>query len=345
MDDEWSIIFLISVVLGLLPAPSSAQNADAHRETASPDTTNPGYLKVETRLGIDSLYVVVDKNFDDPYFIANEDSVALSTGEKFFTVVSKRSPDFSFSATIQPGTTKTVRANVSEVQDRNSYLEKSSYPVLSRGTNLLVITDRDSRVLVDSVARGTGIVQLDVSEGTHLVQTIHPEAGRTERVVTVQAAPPRLERLVAYNKPSQRVVHVRSSLPGLAQLHKDHQIKGLALLVGFGLTTVATAQQHFVFRSRNQEFESTREEYRSADREENVFRLGNEVERLHDAAQGAYRRRNFLAGMTAGLYLYSILDAWLVRPDEGYRTPLSNRTRVEPLFGAQKRGFRLVVRF
>ena len=336
-------IHTLAVALLLMGASpeSSAQQPD--EPTA--DTSEVGYLVVKAPPRIDSLYVVVDRNFDAPYYVENGDSLALPTGDRYVTLAMKQTRDLSFVATIQAGKIEPANANLIREEDQDLYLAESSYPVLRSGTNLLVITDRDSRIQVDGEPQGTGRARLRVSAGTHRIETVHPEAGRTERIVTVQTDPPRLTRPVMYNKPSWRAVQYRSAVPGLAQLYKENTVKGLSLLAGFVVTSAVATQQSLVFSNQDQEYEEARREYENASTEEEALRLGNKTERLYENARGAYWRRNALLGAAAGIYLYSVFDAWLNQPEGGYRTPLSQRATIEPLLGTRRQGVRLVVQF
>lgn len=310
------------------------------------DTAGFGYLTVKMGEHVDSLYVIVDQRYSSPHFIANGKTVALPAGERYLTVATKRTRDLSFSATVRADEADTVRVSLISEPSREEYLNRSSYPVLrSGGANLLVLTDRDSRVFVDDVPQGMGAAQLRVSPGRHFVRTVHAESGHTEREVFVQGDPPRLTRTEMHNKPSRAKIRLGSLVPGLGQLYKRQNVKGLALLGGFVVTAVGGAQQHLAFLDRNHEYETTRGLYQRVRSEEEALRLGNESEHLYGAARGAYRRRNVLLGLAAGAYLYSVFDAWLDRPEGGYRTPQAGNRRVEPLLGARAQGLRLVVPF
>lgn len=309
------------------------------------DTAEVGYYYFDLGEEIDSMYVVVDRKFGSSRYIANRDSIRLSTGEHHFTIATQITRDLTFSATVRPGEVGTVQVPLLRERDRSTYYRQSSYPVLRTGANLTVMTGRDSRIIVDGEPRGQGRTRLRVSGGRHRVEVSHPKAGRTERVVTVRTDPPRLTRVTMFTKPSRRVARVRSVVPGLAQLHKGHMVSGGALLVGFGISSVAAVHQHVVYASNEEELAGVRLRYQQAGNEMRAFRLGNRAERLQDTVQQAYRVRNLLLGVAAGAYLYSFFDAWLNRPSGGYRMPVSEQPRVQPLLGKRHSGIRLVFSF
>lgn len=337
------MLFVLMLVVIYLPMSSRAQVTPI--DTTVSDTIDVGYLTIEMRRRIDSIYVVINNHFSSPHYIANGATVKLPVGRQYLTIATKYTRDLSLPVTVHAGERDTLRTSMIEEKDREVYLKKSSYPVLQHGINLLVVTDRDSRILVDGVPRGRGATRLRMSEGAHVVETLHPEAGHTERQVFVQMDPPRLRWVEMYNKPSRGRVRGLSFLPGGAQLYKGQALEGITLASGFALAGIGGLYQHVSFLEHNQHYNQLRDQYEAAETEEEAFRLGNQTEQYYNAARRASRWRNALAAVTVGTYLYSLFDGILDRPPGGYRTPSPGSTQLRPLLGMGKQGMQLVVRF
>lgn len=305
----------------------------AARSGASIDSTDTGFLAVRLRSSVDSLYVVIDGRYDRARRVANGDTLALPAGERDITIATSRTWDVTTSANIVADSTQLARLQVLDEKDREEYLENSSYPVLKTGANLQVETDPDAAVLVNGAVKGQGSTQLRLPAGRYVVTTHHPVAGEKEERVTVRDDPPRLVDLVMYTKASRKRARRLSLVPGLGQLHKNDTARGLIVLSGFTIAAAGGLQQHVSYASANSEYEDARLSYENATTEEEALRFGNLAEQQYDAARSAYRGRNVLVGLATGLYLYSLLDAWLTTPDAGYRSPTMNSPSVRPFFG------------
>lgn len=332
------VCFVVLILVEWYAAPVWAQQT----ATGGVDT---GYLKVDANWEIDSLFVVVDNQFEKAPFIANGDSIALPAGRRRITLSTETTVDRTFYRNVEVGQTTVLEVGLVRERNREVYLRRSSYPVLRSGINLVVVTDPDSEIIVDDVSRGQGIVKLEMNEALHLIQARHSEAGQRERRVTVQMHPPRLTWVEMYNKPSRKEVRRRSLVPGRAQFYKRQTLKGFVLASGFALTMIGGTYQHISFLIHNREYEQLRDEYYKATEEVEALRLGNQTEHHFNAARDAARWRNVLVAVAVGTYLYSLFDGVLNRPPGGYRTPSPDPIRLQPLFGTRQQGMRLVIRF
>lgn len=318
------------------------EKPDDHRV----DTTRTALLSIQMHDSIDSMYVVIDGMYDEARFVANRDTIPVPSGERKITVATSQTWDVTTEDTLLPDSLLTKKIHIFSDTDREDHYIGSSYPVLKTGSNLLVETDPTSTVFVNGVARGKGPTQMHLDAGTYLVRTQHPVAGTQETTVTVQEAPPRMEHALLYTKPSRRKARLLGFAPGLGQLHKGKSIRGLFVLGGFVLTTAGGIHQHFTYAANNTSYQRAHREYHEATREENIIRWGDETERRFEATRGAYRRRNALIGLAAGLYIYSVLDSWLNTPKGGYRTPMRDSPLLRPLYGANGEvGVRFTVLF
>lgn len=303
------------------------------------------YLTIEMREPVDHMYVIIDDDYEQARYIENGGTVTIPAGEARIKIATAITRDISMLRQLPAGASDTSRVYSSEVEDQRLYLERSSYPVLHTGDNLLVVTDQDASVAVDGIPQGTGMTRVSVVPGTHVVTVKHPEGRRLERTVEVQKEPPRMALVVAYTTPSRVTSRRLAFVPGAGQLHKRQTVKGIALMGGFLAASIGGVHQHVDFAERNHAYENVLQAYNAAEDESDALQLGYEAEQLYGPARTAYWRRNILIGTAAGIYLYSILDAWMNKPSGGYRTTISEYTRIEPFIGTHEQGARLVVRF
>lgn len=322
--------------------PVSAQSPPS--ASAPHDTTGTGFLVIELyRDAPDSLYLVIDEAYEAPHYVANGDTLAVPVGERYVTVATEQNHDVTFSAEIRAGETQLARVPVRREHDRSRYLSGSSYPVLHRGINLLVETDWDSRVVIDGARRGQGTMGLRVDEGSYAVRAVHAAAGEGERVVFVETNPPRLTHVVLYNKPSRERAWALSPLPGAAQMHKHHYLRSIAILGAFSAASVGAARNHHRLRPLRDSYHALLSAYENSTDEDKALKLGEETAQAYQEARDAQQRRNLYLGLTAGVYLYSLLDAWLDTPRGGYRSPRPRTIRLMPFADADQRGLHLSV--
>lgn len=312
------------------------------------DTTEHARINIDLseQSDADSLYVVVDDNFDSPRYIRNRDNITLPEGKQRLTLATKNTRDFSTTMTVESGEIDTLRVQLARESDRSTYLRHSSYPVLHRGVNVAVETDYDTEVYIDGTYYGEGYVEANIPAGRYLVEAVHPEAGKSAHRLVISGDMPRLSEIDAHVKPSRTRVKYSSFMPGVAQLYKNENWKGLGLMSSFVAFTTGALQQHTTFRNTQTEYDTIRDQYEGASTERRALQLGNEAEHLYDRAQTIRWRRNIFIGAAVGVYLYSLFDGRIHTPDGGYRTPLARggTQRIQPLLlGDGGYGVRLVL--
>ena len=289
--------------------------------------------------------MVVNKNFNHPRFIANGGVLTLPEGEYDLTLSTKLIQDITITEEVEGGKRDTVKIAVLINEDKQIYRQKSSYPVLKSGKNLEIITDRDSRVSVNGTYYGYGSVRLMVKGGEHTVITAHPEAGRTVREIVINPKAPRYRTFKMYNKPKAWNIRLAGLLPGGGQRIKEEPFKSTAIIAGFSASAVLGLYYQHRFVDQRRAYRNTLKLYRSSRNEETALRMGKQVDRLYAIAEKTQKYRNLLFGSLSVIYLYSLLDAWLLKPKGGYRNSEKKHLQLQTYLGKQLGGATVTINF
>lgn len=336
---------LIAFIFIIQVCPLIAQTPDTLLAHSKADTTLYGSVTFSLKDQFDSLYVVVNKQFTKPLPIANNGTIHLPEGEYQLTLATKLTEDVSFPMEIKSGRRDTVRLPLRVQPDREVYRENSSYPVLHKGINVEISTDVDSRVTINDSTYGYGSTSLMLTEGSYRIVTSHPDAGRSVKEIRVKMNPPRFHKLHMFNKADILNVRIASFIPGGGQYFKKELLKAGILLSGFSAGILAGIHFHNRLDDHKADYEFVYRQYLDSRTEAEAFKLGNRAEDLHFQAKRNQRARNIVIGSLAGIYLYSVLDAWLNTPEGGYRNTDTRKSTVQPYLGIDTAGLQLKFQF
>lgn len=184
--------------------------------------------------------------------------------------------------------------------------------------NLIILTDPDSEVIVDSVVVGTGRTEFLVSPGLHSIQTVHPEAGTTRKVINKISD--RVIVLEMYNKPLKTAIWLSSPVPGVAQFRKNEPMKGSLLFVGAAVTVYAAIAFQGNFKRDNAAAEHLSMLYRQAITEREALDWGEQASLKFAAAKQAARFRDMALSAAVIIWVLHLIDAF-TEPAGGYRIP------------------------
>lgn len=343
-----SILLNLGVLLLIIWVPVHpilAQTIDTSQTFNQPDTTRYANLTIGIKNQSDSIYVVVDKRFGNPLHIKNNGTIHLPPGKYNLTIASKYLPDISFPVKVRPGENQTVPIPYVWLKNRKVYERNSSYRVLHEGINVEILTDVDSRVIINDSTYGYGNTKLMLKKGRYRVITMQPGIGQSVKVIEVQSNPPRYQKLTMYNKLNVWTVRMVGFIPGGAQFLKKDMTKAKLLFAGLSIGVIAGKHYNKLFESRRSAFDNTLEEYKNSHNESRALQLGNQTDELYHKAQIAQRNRNIVAGSVAALYLYNLLDAWLNTPKGGYRNSDNRKTRVQAYLTPTHSGLQVTIPF
>ncbi|MGH7595227.1 MAG: DUF5683 domain-containing protein [bacterium] len=304
-----------------------------------------GHLKIFTNF--DTIYIVVDGDFNQYRPLANGDSIKLAVGIRKITLVSRVTLDYEFDVDIKENVTIERRFSLGKVTNYLVYNAHSSYPKLYWRANLMIYTDDESDILIDGKSVGPGYVMLDLKAGTYKATTKHPLAGKTTTSITVRSN--RLTIAEMYNKPKKTTARLLSVLPGWSQYYQKETMEGLmigtATVVGLGLAY----KFHQDYNKNNVDYLEFRDQYSKAQTEPEALRLGNKAETSFRAAEKAANIRDILLYSALGIYIYNLIDGWNA-PKSGYLSAKESRKFIpqkvfRPFFSKNAVGVFLSVKF
>ncbi len=276
--------------------------------------SSSGYLIIETN--VDSLLVIIDNDFSNFLEISSNDTILLSDGAHEIILAGKTFIDHHFMTHVAAGKSTVYRINFQSKVSTAMYRKHSSYLSLKEGVNLIVVTDHDSQVFVDKKAVGFGFVRLDVIPGKRLVSTVNPLTGSSSKRVMVQAN--RFAQVKMFNKPKKSLVQALAFVPGASQLYTGERNKSALFFVSVTGSILTGMRFHQRFQNQNDEYLELVQKSLEFLSEAQKNELELQTEQRFTNARNAARTRNVFWGVSAGLALFNIVDAFK-KPRGGFR--------------------------
>lgn len=343
-----SILWCTEIVLLLIGVPLlSAKTSDTYTNTklSKSITTHYGSVTINLSNYSDSLYVILKKNFNSALHIRNKGTIRLPVGKYSITIVAKYVQNITIPVKIKRGQHINIKIPLSVKLSRKEYLKNSSYPVLHKGINVEILTDVDSRVIINGSTYGYGITRLMLKKGKYQIITRQPEVGCSIREVIIKANPPHFHELIMYNSPSVWTVRTAAFIPGGAQFLKKDMTKAKVLFASITIGIIAGLHYNNLFKKRKSAYETSLYKYINSTTESEALRLGNLTEELNNKAKKTQRVRNIVVGSVAALYLYNVLDAWLNTPKGGYRNTDNSKAHLQAYLTPNKSGLQVTIPF
>lgn len=297
---------------------SSAYSQDA-------DTTSYGWFSAHAYvddLKVDSLWVVLNQDFENPIFYLRDDSIRVESGRYSITLIHPDYRDIRAYVNVNPDQhTKLITSFIKEKRFDSSL---SSYKRITEGLvyNISISTDESSFVVINDSTYGKGSVITDIGPYLHNIRIEHPTARNRSQSVYIN--PSGQVDLSIFALPRRSTAMMFTLLPGASQIYKNQQVKGYSLAIATPVTLILAGFKQFSFNQLNNEYESMLIRYSSMTDERKVLEFGNLVDDKYNSVKQAAMIRDYALVTAAGLYLYNLLDAIFVTPKSGYRV------KVEP---------------
>ncbi|MGM0589435.1 MAG: DUF5683 domain-containing protein [Bacteroidota bacterium] len=329
-------IFLFSLVPNYL----SAQNTDSI--AVDELIAKTGSLTISTEL--DSVYLIVNDDFDNVLHLPREDTVDLSVGKKDIRIIKRYYRDFITRVNIKPDTTVSVDIGLLPIHSRRYNKEYSSYPRIYWAAPVVIKGDPDASFYIDDNYIGTGLGRVDTS-GYFTIKSVLPN-GKTEYEQFYTEFGWKtffVKRL--YQRPEKKKSIYLSVLPGGTQIYQGERFKGMFLMATVVVGSFWAFKNHFEYQDKYEEFKRLKEEYLLKNNPEEVYYLGNQAEESLKIAKNKANRRDLYLYSTLAVYVYNIIDA-LIKPEIGYRKTI----KIDPYVDFEKSingsiGLRTKVRF
>ena len=285
----------------------------------SSDVLEHGYLEIKTNIILDSFYIIIDNDYNIYQKVEEGDIITLPVGPHKITAISQYNPDSEFNVDIKEDETINKLVYFSNSDKNSTPFIGSSYPWIENQINLILYTDDDSEIIIDSESVGFGFVQLDLPDGLHKLETKNPLAGNTKEELKVTSK--RLIILEMFNKPLKTKSQYLSFFPGASQLYKGEKWKGILLLGSTVACLAYAAKSHIDYIDYNLRYNNSKMAYDSAEDPDQAFFQGKSARELYDKTEKAANIRDICLYCGAGILIYNLVDALWNDPDGGYREP------------------------
>jgi len=309
-----SILLLFSIISTL---PAYAQNL-----TSQPDTTDAefGYIQLTTE--VDSFYVVINRDYNQPRFVefADLDSLRLEAGVNHLTIIKPYHFDIRLNTQVFSDSTRRLGINLREFldNDRNKY--SSSYPRLVWGGRVMIRSDSDTELFINGENAGMGMAVLE-QPGTYEIagRAFDSKTFRTNVNVSNE---PQFEIVDFYYRPDRSRARVFSFIPGASQIYKGQTVKAGVFIGLTAITGGLALNERSKFEDTDRRFFQAGVAYGNALDPQSALELGNRIEELDSERSRFARNRNRLFGGLAAIYAVNVIDG-LLRPRMGYREGVS----------------------
>jgi len=274
-----------------------------------------GYLKLDI-LDQDSVYVVINEDFDSVLKVAANDTLTLEAGLTDVRIIKQYYRDVNWSVAVDENKFKTLIASLIPVRNSSRLKKQSSYPRLFWEANNFILTDPETDLYIDGIHVGREYAVVDTT-GSFEVTGVHSSGKKfTEEFNTDDESFFHFHE--QYLRPSRTTSWALSILPGGSQIYKKQYLKGLA----FAAVTIGGLAAASIYESKYQdkrnEFFLLEFQYLSEKDQEEALRLGFLAEDAHNSSVRLSEIRNTLIYGTTLVWLANIVDGFIA-PKIGYR--------------------------
>lgn len=271
---------------------------------------NYGYLSVNAT-NTDSVFVVIDLNFESPFHVSNGDSLLLEAGEYSVRVVQKFFRDSENQVTIHAGETTNITLDLLAFTEKNKdHVKKlSTYPRIFWGQPVVIRSDPEAEIAIEGDYQGDSYVITDSLN--HETVTIRGY-GREKTRRIQSPAESHFEVVDFHILPSKGTSYALSVIPGASQIYNRQRLKGAGVLLAQSLLIYGSASANDSYTNTNDKYNETLRQYSLETDPDRVLELGNEAELLRTDIGRYYNIRNGLIIASGAMYLYNLLDVFFL---------------------------------
>ena len=274
-----------------------------------------GYLRVNV-VNMDSVYVVINDDFDSVFEIASGDTLTLPTGSTKVRVINKYYIDQVTTFEIEDGLTNRLNSNLIPTRGREASSLRSSYPRLFWGANNFILSDPETELFINGEYVGTHFARID-TVGRFEITGIHSSGATfSRRFETTEGQLFHFHQ--KHLQPSRSTSRALSILPGASQLYKNQNIKAVSFIAGILGGAALSYSYDNRFQQSYDEFNALADLYLLAANPIDAYQLGIDAQNALDDADRYSTTRDRIIYGTAFLYLVNVVDGFLA-PSIGFR--------------------------
>lgn len=280
----------------------------------NPDSTI-GYLKLDI-LDHDSVYVVINEDFESVLKFASNDTLTLEPGLTDVRIIKQCYRDVHWSVSVDENKYKTLITSLIPVRNSNRLKKESSYPRIFWEANNFILSDPETDLYIDGIHVGREYAVIDTT-GSFEVTGVHSSGKKfTKEFNTDDESFFHFHE--QYLRLSRTTSRALSFLPGGSQIYKKQYLKGFA----FAAVTIGGLAVASIYESKYQdkwnEFFLIEFQYQSEKNHEEALRLGTKAEEAFNSSVRLSEIRDMVLYGTSLIYLANIVDGFIA-PKIGYR--------------------------
>ncbi|WP_340105267.1 DUF5683 domain-containing protein [Rhodohalobacter sp. 8-1] len=315
-----SFPFLINLLLIFfigISTESAAAFQSGEGEEAASDTLSQQVGSILFKVDPDTAYVYLDADYNQVIRIKDGDKLTLPVKKYRLLVFGKNVPERRISVDIENTVTDTVK--VIYPRSRLSDDKYASYAAYRWDANLMILTDPETSIsVIGSNYFSIGTLRAKLPPGVHKVRFELPSGKMHEKFIELNSY--QLKTVEEYFKPSKPNAIVAGIIPGVSQLYKGQQLKGITALSLMGITTGLTIHYNTKIGTAKEDFNIIRLRYDLANTEQTALMLGNQLDEIGSEVKGIRNRRNIFRVAAILVYAANIVDAFR-EPKNGFANP------------------------
>lgn len=276
------------------------------------------YLKIISN--VDSIYVNTSLNNSTLKHIASGDSIAVQPGLKSIYVSHPKSVQRLYRKHFIDSTTTTIQHTFNLNPPTATSLTDNIATKPHYNSNLIIVSDHDSKIIVNGLFIGTGAVKLSQETGPVNISIINDYMGEFQirsQVLNTKNEYAVVEQL--YTKPKRSTANFLSLFPGGSQLYKQQKVKGYAISGGFLLSGILSFVSHQNYKSELDEFNALQKKYNLTTNAQLVLEYGDALEKQQKVVADLDNKRIAFFSLTSLIYAYNLYDGLFTSPKSGFR--------------------------
>ncbi|MGM0589433.1 MAG: DUF5683 domain-containing protein [Bacteroidota bacterium] len=311
-DSSYLATVLFFFLLLLYPKVSYTYQS---RDLAKSDSLLTGTVYFQPE--VDTVYVYLDKKYDNLITLVDHDSLSLPVGNHHLFVFGKRFIEAKYYLQIEAGEKEVLKLNPYEsFEARVSYAAyRAAYARLKWGANLIIDTDNSTAISIEGEHKGFGSYKGNYPTGSYKLILREANGAEHKRILAVQKH--RLRYYKEFFQPAESMAKSLSFIPGASQIYKDQNWKAAGIISATSVSAALLLNYQIKFSQKKNDFYKLWDKYDNTGNEEFVVSLGDQVEAMETTVNNYERRRNILLLFTGLLYAFNIYDAFK-EPEYGF---------------------------
>ena len=204
-----------------------------------------------TRIQSETGYVVLNEDYNNCIRINKIDTLQLEPGKNTLKFLQSDFRDNSINIDLKVGEIKRNSLIATYIKDLSKRKKYSSYAQCFWKTNVIVLTDHDSKITVNNQDLGTENISLSLPDSTYTL-FIENEGTVIKKKFKVSNDFQTIEKFL---RPEKSTVYRRSFVPGYAQYTKREKLKGTIFFGASAALTFSTVFSVIKATQEKQNFE------------------------------------------------------------------------------------------